>query len=85
MPVASPGRGVRVRVLDGGQGISVRVLVQVAELAADDIGQRMRQGVEDRGGLQVAGPGGLECALALLEGQHFAEVMDENPRQRRLA
>jgi glycine/D-amino acid oxidase-like deaminating enzyme len=25
------------------------------------------------------------AALALLEGQHFAEVMDENPRQRRLA
>ena len=48
----------------GGRRVSVRVLVQVTELAADDIGQRMRQGVEDHGGLQVAGPRGLEVAAA---------------------
>src|SRR6516165_9114804 len=59
-----PGRGVRVRMADGGRGVSIRVLVQVTELAADDIGQRMRQGVEDRGGLQIAGPRGLEVAAA---------------------
>jgi glycine oxidase len=38
-----------------------------------------------RHGFLIAPALARRAALALLEGQHFAEVMDENPRQRRLA
>jgi len=38
-----------------------------------------------RHGFLIAPALARRAALALLEGQHFSEVMDENPRQRRLA